>query len=320
MERVDLVYLWVDGDDPEWQQRKREAMAECGRELPAQAVARGRFVDNQELRYSLRSVEKYAPWVGKVFIVTADQTPKWLNVAHPKVELVSHSQILPSEYLPTFNSSAIEMALTRIEGLSERFLFANDDMFFRCPVGPEFFYTPEGLPIARFARYISTKESLYLGKVRNAQRLVAERFGGEYVRQPHHNVDAYLKSDVNACLEAFEAEAEATCSHRFRQEGEFHRSAWLYYALSQRRAVERVVGRYGAAGSVWERLGCRLRGRYCTDSAEIGIHRGRLAARLAHYNPRIFCLNDTERASDREREEMGGLLERLYPEKSSFEL
>ncbi len=320
MERIDLVYLWVDGNDAKWLEAKQKAQIECGFALDRQATAKGRFVDNQELRYSLRSVEKYAPWIGNIFIVTADQCPVWLNREHPKVRLISHRDILPADYLPTFNSSAIEMALTRIDGLSERFLFANDDMFLRKPVGPEFFFNAEGMPIARFARHISTKQSLYLGKVRRAQSLVAERFGGKYERQPHHNFDAYLKSDVEACLRAFAEEAEATRSHRFRKAEEFHRSAWLYYALSQGRAEERVVSRYGAAKSFGEKLWCWLRGRYCTDSAEVGLHRGRLHRRLEHYNPRLFCLNDTERTTDTEREEMVALLEKLYPEKSSFEL
>lgn len=319
MERVDLVYLWVDGNDEAWLEQKQQALGECGGSLNVQATAKGRWADSQELRYSLRSVEKYMPWVGQIFIVTADQTPAWLNVNHPKIRMVSHRDIMSPHHLPTFNSSAIEMSLYRIEGLSERFIFANDDAFVAKPVGPDFFFTPEGLPIARFARHIPSKESLYLNKIRNAQRLVAQRYGVLYERVPHHNMDSYLRSDVEGCTEEFAAEAEATRGNRFRLEGEFHRSAWLYWALARGRAVEKVVTHYSAASSWGEKVECVLRGRYCSDSREFGLHRGGLKRRLAKYNPTLFCLNDTERTTDEQREQMVALLEQMYPEKCSFE-
>lgn len=319
MEKIDLVYLWVDGSDPEWQQQKQQALAASGREYSKQALAKGRFVQTDELKYSLRSVEKYAPWIDRVFILTADQKPEWLNVEHPKVRLISHRDFIKSDYLPTFNSSAIEMCIADIEELGERFLLANDDMFFLKAVEPSFFYNREGLPIARMSPNKVKVSDLYSNKVLRAQRLVAEKYGRLYERMPHHNMDAYLKEDVRACLEAFGQEVEATRSHTFRTEGEFHRSAWLYAAMAMGRAEERVVGRYGGARSLLEAWRCRLAGRYCMETKAIGIHRGSLARRLRKYNPAILCLNDTEHATDAQRGEMKTLLEGLFPEKSSFE-
>lgn len=319
MEKIDLVYLWVDGNDPKWQEQKSRALAESGVAYNKQATAKGRFVDNEELRYSLRSVAENAPWINRIFIVTADQKPAWLDENHPKIRLVSHSEILKSDYLPTFNSTAIEMSIACIEGLSERFVFSNDDMFILKPITPSFFYNAEGLPIARFARHISTKKSLYLDKVRNAQRLVAENFGSSPVNQPHHNMDAYLRSDVMACSEAFAKEVEESRSHRFRTAGEFHRSAWLYYAVARGRAEMKIVRHYSAARSLSERLKYRLSLRYCTDSKEIGLHRGNLIGRVRKYNPTLLCLNDTERTTDAQREDMRRFLERRFPNKSPFE-
>lgn len=319
MEKVDLIYTWVDGNDAEWQKSKQEWQVRCGGELNVQAIAKGRFVDNEELRYSLRSVEKNMEWINRIHIVTADQTPAWLNTDHPKINLVSHRDILPEESLPTFNSTAIEMGLPHIDGLAERFIVANDDMFVLRPITPEFFYNAAGLPIARFGRHISQKRSLYLGKVRNAQRLVQERFGTSPVNHPHHNMDAYLKSDVLACDAAFGEYVRESMSHRFRSAEEFHRSAWLYYAVAQGRAEERIVEHYSAAKSRREELLCRLLLRYCTDSKELGLHRGNLACRVRKYNPSLLCLNDTERTSDANRREMKRFLERKFPNKSSFE-
>ena len=77
----------------------------------------GRYRDNGELRHSLRSLWFGCDWVRKIFVVTADQVPAWLDMDDPRIELVSHRDILPESCLPTFNSHAIEAALHRIDGL-----------------------------------------------------------------------------------------------------------------------------------------------------------------------------------------------------------
>ncbi|MBQ1770769.1 MAG: hypothetical protein II000_02330 [Clostridia bacterium] len=98
-----------------------------------------RFRDNKELMYSLRSVEKYAPWIRNIFIVSNSSMPAWLNTDHPKLHIISHETIMPADSLPCFNSYVIESYLHRIPGLSEIFLYANDDMFFGNHVSPDFF-------------------------------------------------------------------------------------------------------------------------------------------------------------------------------------
>src|SRR3546814_12468985 len=90
--------------------------------------------------YALRSVEKHAPWVRRIFVVTDDQRPEWLNTDHPRIQVIDHKDIMPPEALPCFNSTVIEYFLHRIPGLSDRFLFANDDMFFNADLSPGFFF------------------------------------------------------------------------------------------------------------------------------------------------------------------------------------
>jgi len=136
---IDIVYTWVDSDDMILQQLKK-----TGQHVSSLAP----FKSNNELKYSLRSVEKYAPWYRKIFIVIHDnQKPPWLLEKHPRLVLVTHSKIIPSQYLPTFNSLAIESFLHKIPGLSERFLYFNDDMILLKPVGPQDFFDSQGLPI-----------------------------------------------------------------------------------------------------------------------------------------------------------------------------
>ena len=129
---VDLVYLWVDGSDPEWR-AKRNASIGASEEKSA-VNCEGRFADNDELKYSLRSVDKYAPWIHRVFIVTDNQVPAWLDTSNPKVRIVDHKDILPDACLPCFNSVLLEHFIYKIPGLSEYFLYANDDTFINKPV------------------------------------------------------------------------------------------------------------------------------------------------------------------------------------------
>ena len=114
---TDFIYLWVDGNDPKWLEKKRRHGGDAISSV-------GRYVDNQELKYSLRSVEKHIPWIRKIFIVTDNQIPKFLDTKHSKIEIVDHTEIIPKEYLPSFNSSVIEHFIHNIPNLSEHFLFS----------------------------------------------------------------------------------------------------------------------------------------------------------------------------------------------------
>ena len=108
-------------------------------------ISASRFEDNDELRYSLRSVEKHAPWVRHIFIVTNGQIPSWLNLDDERVTVVSHSDIFVNKsHLPTFSSPAIESHLHRIPGLSEWFIYMNDDVLFGRDVWPDDFVTASG--------------------------------------------------------------------------------------------------------------------------------------------------------------------------------
>ena len=134
MGEIDLVYLWVNGSDPKWQAKHNACIGKT--EANSDVNCDGRYADNDELKYSLRSVDMYAPWIHRIFIVTDDQVPSWLDTSNPKVRIVDHTEIMPSQSLPCFNAALIEHFLWKIPGLSEHFLFANDDMFINRPVTP----------------------------------------------------------------------------------------------------------------------------------------------------------------------------------------
>lgn len=135
---VDFVVLWVDSSDEAWRQKKRE----WERKLKpgSEAVSEERFRDWDNFRYWFRAVEKFAPWVRNVYVVTDGQVPAWADLSCPKLKIVDHREIMPPEALPSFNSSAIEMCIHRIPGLSEHFVYFNDDMFLARPCRKEDFF------------------------------------------------------------------------------------------------------------------------------------------------------------------------------------
>lgn len=138
---VDIVVTWVDGSDLEW---LREKAKYSGRGEDSFQDNLERYREWGTFRYWFRAVERYAPWVNKVFLVTCGQIPKWLNLENPKLQIVFHKDFIPEQYLPTFSSHAIEINLWRIKGLSEHFLYLNDDVFINRPVQKsDFFYRGE---------------------------------------------------------------------------------------------------------------------------------------------------------------------------------
>jgi hypothetical protein len=136
-EPVDIVYLWVDGSDAAWRRKRLAAQQQLDafqrQQIAAHGDVEGRFRDNDELRYSLRALDRFFPDHGHVYIVTDDQVPAWLQ-SHPQLSIVDHRDLIPAQALPTFDSSHIESYIHRIPGLSERYFYFNDDVFFGSPV------------------------------------------------------------------------------------------------------------------------------------------------------------------------------------------
>ena len=124
MEKIDFVIIWVDGNDKEWQNEKKKystSKSEDSRNI--------RYRDWENLKFIFRGIEKFAPWVNKVHFITCGHLPKWLNTNYDQINIVKHSDYIPDKYLPTFSANPIELNLHRIEELSEKFVFFNDDMF-----------------------------------------------------------------------------------------------------------------------------------------------------------------------------------------------
>lgn len=140
MQEIDFVLTYLDSNDIAWQ--KQRNLYKSGENAD---VNPNRYRDWDNLIYFFRSIEKYAPWVHKIHVVTWGHLPEWLNTEHPKINIVKHEDYIPQKWLPTFSSRCIDMNLHRIPGLSEKFVYFNDDMFITAPVEPKDFFK-DGLP------------------------------------------------------------------------------------------------------------------------------------------------------------------------------
>lgn len=308
---IDLVYLWVDGNDPIWR-AKRNAFIGKTSEVD-EKNCEGRYANHDELKYSLRSIERYAPWIRRIFLITDNQTPQWLDLSNPKIRIVDHKEIMPPECLPCFNAHLLEKFIYKVPGLAERFLFANDDTFLNKPVTPQDFFTPEGFPIVRLGRKPFRRlrwfwrEQIcgkplknYSASVSRAALLISKKYGIYYSGMPHHNVDAYLKSDCRRVAEdILREEFLSNRGNKMRSDNDIQRIVYSYIGLAEKRACRRYVNP--------------------KESMIVRIHKPKDYIRFRQNQPTFFCMNDSEYAQESDRLRMKEVLEDLFPDKSSFE-
>lgn len=305
---IDIVYLWCDGNDPVWLEKKNKTLEALGKEPVKNATNDCRFVQSNELMYSLRSVEKYAPWIRKIFIVTDNQVPKWLNLKNTKVQIVDHKQIMPLEALPTFNSMAIECCLPYIKDLSEYFLFANDDMMFWNDVIEDDFFI-NGKPVCRMRQKIHNKKykHQYGYTISKAYNMIKEKFGLNTPYFPHHNIDAYRKSYFLDCINEFKTEFDKTTLQQFREFESVQRSIVSYYMLANDLAE----------------IKCVEKPKWNPFFKEESVYTKCLENNLKNLDKKdckFVCVNDSEKTEHKDRIFMQEILTEKFPEKSCFEI
>lgn len=334
---IDFVVTWLDSTDEEWQRQYAYYKEKTtGRSESA------RFRNMDIFQYWFRAVEQYAPWVNKVFLVTNGTFPKWINDKHPKLVLVRHSDYIPEEFLPTFNSHTIELFMHRIKGLSEQFVYFNDDCFLNAPVLPEFFFrdvlpcdnnkeSMMNVPIynnqdkygiymsilanvgvlnAFFDRRQTVHRSLkrwygfHLGKKGLLLSFLLRRSRRFIGFQWRHFEQPFLKSTFEDAWENASEQLYASCT-RFREEVQLTPYFFRYWQFATNRFYP--VKLYNSK-------------TYNLRSTALS------KIELALQNPEIFslCLNDTANCSKNEFEVVNSRLQALFEEKfgtkSSFEL
>lgn len=340
MDKIDFVLPWVDGSDPLWlaEKRRYENVGEAMARGDEDANADCRYRDCGLLRYWFRAVERFAPWVNRVFFVTCGQKPEWLDDANPKLRLVSHSGFIPTEFLPTFHSNAIELNLHRIPDLSERFVLFNDDVFLLRPVQPAFFFR-KGLPVIPcdlgIPRWIGCSNTSRialnnsgvlkagldvnrlvwrniwkfadlraLGLARAAKNLLSFAVNRVYIAGTFgHIAQPHLKSTFEEIWRANPRVLERTSRSRFRTDDCV--SHWLASAWDM------VSGRFFPANE--KRLGAFVTLTEKTLENACGMIRRRACSEI--------CLNDKGSNAEPERcfAEVARAFASVLPEKSAFE-
>ncbi|MGC1211669.1 MAG: stealth family protein, partial [Micromonospora sp.] len=276
---VDVVYTWVDGTDPAWLRRRAEV---AGTPYHAESASAARFLSRDELRYSLRSLHTYAPWVRTVYLVTDNQVPPWLEPGVPGLRVVSHREIFrdPS-VLPTFNSHAIESQLHHIDGLSEHFLYFNDDVFLGRDVTARDFFLANGI-----SRFFPSPALVPPGPPaaddipasaagKNNRALIAGRFGTVLTQKMKHMPHALRRSVLYEVEETFAAQHRATAGSQFRSITDISVASSLhhYYGFHTGRAVPGELA-------------------YAIAELSDPDTPARLAHLLAKRDRHVFCLND----------------------------
>lgn len=322
---IDLVYLWVDPSDEKWAaERAKYAPTHTGKksEDPNHDA---RFRDNDEFKYSLRSVAENAPWINHIYIVTGfGHIPKWLRADHPKITIVPHEQIMPADALPTFNASAIEMCIPNIPWLAERFLIANDDMFFNRPIRPGFFFDRRGRARVLYSRmhHNPTNADAYTRTLLTCARTITGIFGHNvHGRRPSHGIDPYIKSSWVECARHPEIAkmVNSTAHNKFRNDQDIQRWLFNLYDFACGRAVmyhsrARKFTRHKFANWMYNTLHWRRikNSPVCCTNV--------MRAALAIDGAPIFCINDSVDSTPDILRQNTKFLETRFPNKCEFEL
>ena len=211
---IDIVIPWVDGNESKLKEKMKLYVE--NKELFESKKFRTRFDQVEEIKFSIDSILKFAPYIGNVFLVTDDQVPSFLREGirtekYSKVKIIDHKVIFKGfeEFLPVFNSNSIETMVYKIPDLSEHFIYFNDDLFLIKETKPSDFFR-DGNPVLRgkWSRFdadlVYKKVGSFLGKktsknkigYKKAQQNIAQILGFERYLKLDHTPAAMRKSTI----------------------------------------------------------------------------------------------------------------------------
>lgn len=239
---IDIVYTWVDGFDPVWQQRKQHYMAleNLAPEPDDQELGdETRHLHMNEIVFAIRSARRFAPWVRTIYLALADgQRPPAEVLAIPGVVVVPHSAFIPADVLPTFTCRTIESYLHRIPGLSDVFLYGNDDYLFWKSTPPSYFVTDGEFRLRGYPQppVLARVGLLRTGqmKVQNRTALMLYARGFERVYMPEHSYHVMRKSTCERIWEELADEMKAANAGKFRDENREYAWEVLVYAYEDK--------------------------------------------------------------------------------------
>ena len=302
---IDVVIAWVDGRDPEHRAKRKRYLADPGGDVKPERAANDerRFSDNDEIRFCLRSIRNYAPWVRTIWLVTDDQVPAAIDrrkAERHSIRIVDHREIYRGyeQLLPTFNSLAIESMLWRIKGLADRFLYFNDDMMLVGPVEPTDFFSNDGKVNLR-GRWSNWKERPDKGdSFHGSNKLLGAEMLGytpEHFFSTHHVIDPLLLPAMEELFDEFRPAFLTNAAYRFRNRTQF-------WPIS---AHDHLLLKSDRARVVRPRNTAHFSKRYCQTASPEALE-ARLE-QLADPTLRMACINVLEAVVDKVPDAMGYL-------------
>ena len=328
---IDFVVTWVDMNDPKWQQDFASYKGKIDNTKNEVTVAR--FRDNGLLKFWFRGIEKFAPWVRKVHFVTCGQQPDWLNTKHPKLQLVNHKDYIPNEFLPLFNSNALEIYMHRIRGLSEHFVYFNDDFFIINNLKEDRFFI-DGLPTDIAAFRINMGLSLWNKCLKNNIKIINRRFDKKevmkrdhdkwffkdygsrarlnYLLRPYnkfvtlrtpHNAQPYTKTTFEEVWNYAGKELTEMSSHRFRSPKDLTLELFRTWQICRSNFMP-----YNTYSN--------------TKMFPLVLKSAQAIKAIREQSYKLVCVNDSEyiRNYDKTLNDVRSAFESILPEKSGFEL
>ena len=313
--KVDIVYLWVDGADHAWQTKRQRAYARWAQSHPDELAIYGnnpgRYRDNGELRFNLRALEKFFPDHGHIYIVTDGQSPSWLRPSNG-VTLIDHAHLLSHPGDGVFDSGHIESYLHRIAGLSEKFFYLNDDVFFGATVDVDWWFGPQLKVFAESSVVTHTTVTENGTALVNASVASRDWLSQQYPGY-QHDPRVYTHAP-RPMLKTAMLELEALAPQWFSQVRATTFRSWRVPPI-----VPDLLPRWMVhVGYAQQRTLNPL--HICTGTPQAQWQFGLLVEKFGHLP--FFCINDTsDDAPDDDPQllRITATLEKLLPEPSSFE-
>lgn len=328
---IDFVVTWVDMDDPAWQ-AEFEKYSGKG-DNAKNGVSKARFRDYGFLRYWFRGVEKFAPWVRKIHFVTCGQKPEWLDTDNPKIHLVNHRDYIPEQFLPLYNSAVIELYMHRIPGLSEHFVYFNDDFYIINRISEERFFR-NGLPCDIATFLYNPAWSQWYRRIRNNLEIINRHFDKKevmarfhdkwfdksygskacwnYLLKPYgkfitlrtpHNAQPYLKSTLEEVWSVAGEDLTAVSVNRFRADSDYTPELFRTWQICK--------GNFEPYNTYQD-----------TRMFPLMVRAKQAVRAVREQSYSLICLNDNIhiRNYDQVMENIRNAFESILPDKSGFEL
>lgn len=316
---IDLVFTWVNSADEDWQKMYHQFKPDTvfdKEKSQTDSASTSRFLSRDELKYSLRSWEKYGSFIRNIYIVSNCKAPEWLNTEHPKIKWIDHKDIIPASALPTFSSHAIEACLHNISGLSNYFIYCNDDILLTRPLTPYTFFYHNGIAKLRMDPYgningqVTEGEPDYLNAARNGNKLLENMFGKTPTQLHTHSPQSMRVDILSEMNQKFKSDFDKTIHNKFRNIEDISVTSYLYqhyallsgHALQSSEKTEMIIERHNYKQKFKDILKLNLENNFNTL-------------------PISVCINDgaDSHLNENWNKEVINFLNNLFPQASNFE-